>query len=137
MESKKQNRLKNLAIQDNTLVQEMRSRVKNKAMLRESKKIAMQILFKLRELQMTQTELAEKLNVSPQFVSKLISGTENLTLETIVKIQKALDIAILVSYKTEKEGSGYTPVLYTAKASVKANEKVTINASESSEYYWA
>ncbi|MCP4053318.1 helix-turn-helix domain-containing protein [Mesoflavibacter sp. CH_XMU1422-2] len=42
-----------------------------------------------------QKELAEVLDCSPQYVSKLLKGTEKLNIETISKIQKALNIKII------------------------------------------
>lgn len=42
-----------------------------------------------------QKELAEALNCTPQYVSKLLKGTEKLNIETISKIQKALNIVII------------------------------------------
>jgi len=122
---------------DTQLVKAMRERARNKAMLRESKKIAMQILFKLRANKMTQTELAEKMKVSPQFVSKLLAGTENLTLETIVKIQQALDIAILVSYKTKNAHDGFSPILYSVKTTVSENAQISVDPSVMQESYLA
>jgi len=77
-------------------------RVKNRAMLRESQKIAMKVLFKLDELKWSQKTLAIKLGVSPQQVNKLVSGKENLTLETIIKLQEVLDICILETKKQEE-----------------------------------
>jgi transcriptional regulator with XRE-family HTH domain len=42
-----------------------------------------------------QKELAEILDCTPQYVSKLLKGTEKLNIETISKIQKALNITII------------------------------------------
>lgn len=42
-----------------------------------------------------QKELAEALDCTPQYVSKLLKGTEKLNIETISKIQKALNILII------------------------------------------
>ena len=42
-----------------------------------------------------QKELAEELNCTPQYVNKLLKGTEKLNIETISKIQKALNITII------------------------------------------
>ncbi len=135
---KKQEKLMELVSKTDTqLVKAMRERVRNKAMLKESKKIAMQILFKLRANKMTQTDLAEKMKVSPQFVSKLLAGTENLTLETIVKIQQALDVAILVSYKSKKEHEGFSPILYSVKTTVTDNAQISVDPSQMNESYLA
>ena len=46
---------------------------------------------------------AEEMNVTPQDITKIVSGKENLTLETITKLQKALNIVILTtSHSHEK-----------------------------------
>lgn len=83
-------------------------RVKNRAMLRESQKIALKVLFRLDELEWTQKTLASKLGVSPQQVNKLVSGKENLTLETIVKLQEVLEICILETKKQEENSKAIT-----------------------------
>lgn len=80
----------------NTL-QNLKERKKNRAMLRESQSIAFKVLMRLETLKWTQKKLAEKLEVTPQQVSKIISGKENLTLETLVKLQNVLEIPLLVT----------------------------------------
>ena len=82
--------------QSNTL-QNLKERKKNRAMLRESQSIAYKVLMRLETLKWTQKKLAEKLEVTPQQVSKIISGKENLTLETLVKLQVVLEIPLLVT----------------------------------------
>ena len=82
----------------NTLVKN-KERIKSRARLRESQNIALKVLYKLDELGWSQKELANKMNVSPQQISKIVSGKENLTLESIVKIQQILEIPILTTYK--------------------------------------
>lgn len=78
-------------------IQKLKERKKNRAMLRESQSIAFKVLMRLETLKWTQKKLAEKLEVTPQQVSKIISGKENLTLETLVKLQAVLDIPLLVT----------------------------------------
>ncbi|MCZ8091101.1 helix-turn-helix transcriptional regulator [Flavobacterium sp.] len=82
--------------QSNTL-KNLKERKNNRAMLRESQSIAFKVLMRLETLKWTQKKLAEKLEVTPQQVSKIISGKENLTLETLVKLQAVLDIPLLVT----------------------------------------
>lgn len=82
------------AEKSNTL-QNLKERKKNRAMLRESQSIAFKVLMRLESLKWTQKKLAEKLEVTPQQVSKIISGKENLTLETLVKLQNVLEIPLL------------------------------------------
>lgn len=43
----------------------------------------------------TQVVLAEKLNCTQQHVSMMLKGTANLTLETISKLEAALDMDII------------------------------------------
>ncbi len=77
-------------------------RVKNRAMLRESQLIAMKVLMKLDELGWSQKELAKRMDVSPQQITKIVSGKENLTIETQIKLQTILDIPVLASYYENK-----------------------------------
>jgi transcriptional regulator with XRE-family HTH domain len=44
---------------------------------------------------MTQKKLAEMLGVSPQYVSKILKGSENMTLETIAKLEDALGVNLI------------------------------------------
>ncbi len=81
-----------------------KERIKNRAMLRESQKIAMKILFKLDELGWKQTDLAREMGVAKQQISKLVSGKENLSIETLIKLQTILDIPIFASYYESKMG---------------------------------
>lgn len=81
----------------NTL-EKNRERIKNRAMLRESQQIAIKVLKKLDELGWSKKDLADALEVAPQQVTKIVSGQENLTIETQIKLQNALDIPILASY---------------------------------------
>lgn len=71
-------------------------RLKNKSWLRYSQLIAMRILDRLEELGMSQKQLAERMECSQQYVSKMLKGQENLSLETIVKVQDALDMKLIV-----------------------------------------
>lgn len=83
-------------------IQRNRERIKNRAMLRESQKIALKVLLKLDEMKMTQKDLATKMLVSPQQVNKIVSGKENLTIETQIQLQNILDIPVLASYYENK-----------------------------------
>lgn len=75
--------------------EEAQRRRENKEWLRYSQHIAMTMLDKMEALRMTQSQLAERMNCSQQYVSKVLKGQENLSMETICKIQSALNIAIL------------------------------------------
>lgn len=90
--------LKLVSDEKSSALDEVRERLKNRAMLRESQNIALKILMKLDELEWTQIDLAEKMEVSPQYINKIVRGKENFTLETLVKLQKILDIPVLATY---------------------------------------
>ena len=70
-------------------------RQKNKSWLRYSQQIAIKMLEKMNELGLTQKALAERMNCSQQYISKVLRGQENLSIETICKIEEALDIELL------------------------------------------
>lgn len=69
----------------------------------KSKKIAVRVLRTLKERGLQQKELASLLEVSPQQVSKILKGNVNLTLETITKLEKALEIPLMDIPKRQKE----------------------------------
>lgn len=70
-------------------------RQQNKSWLRYSQRIAMKMLEKMDEMNMTQKQLAEQMGCSQQYVSKVLKGQENLSLETMSKIEDCLHISIL------------------------------------------
>lgn len=80
-----------------------KERIKHREMLRESRKIALKVIMKLDDLGMKQRELAALMQVSPQQISKIVSGNENLTIETQIKLQNILNIPILASFY-ERQG---------------------------------
>ena len=80
---------------DTTWLEDAKWRQANAECLDLSAAIAIKILRYLREHKITQKELADRLGFSPQYVSKIVKGSENLTLETICKIQKALGITLI------------------------------------------
>jgi transcriptional regulator with XRE-family HTH domain len=67
-----------------------------------SSEIALRILAAIEDKKdFSQSRLAELLGVSPQQISKIVKGKENLTLETIYNISQALD-AELISFPEYK-----------------------------------
>ena len=54
-------------------------------------------MSRMDELHMTQASLADKMKCSQQYVSKILKGKENLSLESIWKIESALGIDLLKS----------------------------------------
>ena len=60
-----------------------------------SQMIANIMSARMKELGMTQKMLAEKMNCTQQYISKILKGRENLSLEAISKIENALDVHFL------------------------------------------
>lgn len=70
-------------------------RIENKEWLRQSQKIAMKMLDRMEEISITQKSLAERMGCTQQYVSKILKGKENLSLETMCKIEGALNIRLV------------------------------------------
>lgn len=83
-------KLNEISTEDEQWLNEATERQKNKDWLSHSRKIAVKILMTIREKGIKQYELAEMIGVSAQQVNKIVKGKENLTLETISKLENAL-----------------------------------------------
>ena len=66
----------------------------NRNWLRRSQIIAMKMLEKMAEMKWTQQQVADKLGCSQQYVSRILKGNENLTLEMLAKIEDTLNIQL-------------------------------------------
>lgn len=81
--------------QQSTWEEEAKWRTANEEWLSQSFDVAIRVLDTLRIKKMTQKELAERMNVSPQFINKVLKGQENLTFETIAKLSRALGVKLI------------------------------------------
>ncbi|OQP48973.1 hypothetical protein A4H97_29245 [Niastella yeongjuensis] len=77
------------------LLEKIKYRIENREWLRRSAIIAVKVLSALKAQKLTQKDLAERMDVSPQQISKIVKGQENLTLETIAKLELILGIQII------------------------------------------
>lgn len=96
--TQKEKFLQQVKKEDKQTTKAIRTRVAQRDMLRESQNIALKILCRLDELAWSQKKLAEKMGVSPQQISKIVSGKENLTIETQIRLQRILKLPILASF---------------------------------------
>lgn len=71
----------------------------NREWLTYSQDIALALHYYMRVKELTQRELAEQLGVSAVYVGKLLKGGENLTLETICKIQQVVGEQLISVFK--------------------------------------
>lgn len=85
-------------------------RRKNRKWLKYSSNIARRILAAIddREDLKNQTDLAKLLKVTPQQISKIVQGRENLTLETIANLSSALETE-LISFPAFKDSYEILP----------------------------
>ena len=69
--------------------------------------ITVKVLKAMDEQSVTQTMLAERMGCTQQYVSNLLKGSSNMTLETIARLESALHIDLLGSSCLV---DGYQPV---------------------------
>lgn len=79
----------------------------NWAWLKYSTVIALRVRRRMGELGWTQKKLAEALDCTQQHVSILLNGKVNMTLETIAKLEKALDINLIGDTLTMTDGYSF------------------------------
>lgn len=87
----------------------------NKDWLDKSALIAIKILSTLRSQSITQKGLADSIGVTPQYINKVVKGQENLSLETICKIERSLGITLVAVPSYEKSQviiDSFTPLPY-------------------------
>lgn len=75
--------------------EEAQYRVENRAWLKYSQMIAMRVLDEMENKGLTQKEFAQRVGCSQQYISRILKGKENLSIETISKIEAALGVSIL------------------------------------------
>ncbi len=116
------------------LIEEIKFRNANRVWLKNSKKIALEILLKLDELGWSQTELAEKLNVSKQYVHKLLKGNEKFGFEILSEIEDKMGICIFSVNIMNKELRNTNSTVFvfekTGKLSVKPKEGKIVPISD-------
>jgi len=108
-------------------------REKNQAWLTRSQDIALKVLRSLRQQQMSQRRLAELFGCSPQHVNKLVSGKENLTLETISRLEAILNIRLMSVpvFSTTMEVKMYEQKYYSTPDAHLVKQAQAIKASQS------
>jgi transcriptional regulator with XRE-family HTH domain len=76
--------------------------------LKYSRIIALRVLESMDEQSITQVQLAQRMGCSQQYVSTLLKGCSNMTLETIARLERALNLDILRSSLNYTSGYGTT-----------------------------
>lgn len=80
---------------DNESFHKIKERIKNRNMLRYSQLIAYVILSKMDDLNISISDVAEKMKISINEVEKIVSGREDLKLSVLVKLEETFNISLL------------------------------------------
>lgn len=75
-----------------------------------------EITARMDTLGVRKTELAERLKVQPAFITKLLSGANNFTIETMVKTARALDADLRIHLQPRGRTSQWFDLLTEANA---------------------
>ena len=67
----------------------------NWAWLKYSYAVAVKVRSRMSELELTQKQLADAMGCTQQHISVLLGGRSNLTLETLAKLEKALEMDLV------------------------------------------
>ena len=76
-------------------VEEANWRKENAGWLRWSRQLATTLIGYMQNNGLKRADLADRLGVSPQYVSRLLSGTENLSFKSIANIEEKLGISCM------------------------------------------
>ncbi len=75
-------------------VQNAQWRRENKVWLEWSRNVALSLIQYMEDNGLNQKELAERLEVSPQYVSRLLSGTINLSFKSLACLEDKLGLNV-------------------------------------------
>lgn len=67
-------------------------RQENASWLKKSRNVALTIIDFMQENGLSRNDVAQRLNVSPQYVSKILSGRVNFSFKSIAEIEELLGI---------------------------------------------
>ena len=113
----------------------------NSEMLEMTGRIALAIIKVMKKKGLTKKELANLLKISPQSVSKQLSGNANFTLETMAKYGKILGIKFEVT--PTYQGKGVLDDAYSTESTFTFKEKTPsifqkVNSNKQENFqYWA
>ena len=77
-----------------TFVDDAKWRQENASWLRRSRRVAYAIMDYMQDNGLSRNDVAEKLGVSPQYVSRILSGKMNFTFKTISAIEERLQFEL-------------------------------------------
>ncbi len=78
-----------------TFINDAKWRKENEAWLKWSRDIAMTIIDYMQHNDLSRADIANKLGVSPQYVSRILSGNINFSFKSIAEIERKLGISCM------------------------------------------
>lgn len=81
--------------QPSTFAEDAKWRQENEVWLRWSRSIALSIVDYMQENGLSRSDIANKLGVSPQYVSRILSGNTNFSFKSIAEIERKLGISCM------------------------------------------
>ena len=80
-----------------TFAEDAKWRQENEVWLRWSRGIALSIVDYMQENGLSRSDIADRLGVSPQYVSRILSGSTNFSFKSIAEIERKLGISCMES----------------------------------------
>ena len=81
--------------QPSTFTQDIKWRQENEVWLKWSRSIALSIVDFMQDNGLSRSDIANKLGVSPQYVSRILSGSTNFSFKSIAEIERKLGISCM------------------------------------------
>ena len=103
----------------------------NEYWLKYARYITLQVLRAMDDQSITQVELAKRMGCTQQYVSNLLKGSSNMTLETIARLENALGIDLVKSALTYVSDYGSSVPSRPQYLSDSAGEKLDPNIKTS------
>lgn len=104
---------------------DVNERISNKAWQEKAFDIALRVIRYMRTNKVSQVSLAKDMGVSPQYINKILQGKENMTLETICRLESTLNITLIEVVYSNTEAyipeniKSNTPCQFTAQSVAK------------------
>ena len=78
-----------------TFMEDAKWRQENEVWLRWSRSIALTIVDYMQKNSLTRSDIANRLGVTPQYVSKILSGNTNFSFKSVAEIERKLGISCM------------------------------------------
>lgn len=83
-----------------------------------------EMVRRMEELSLSKSDLARRLDTSPAYITKLLRGTSNFTVETMVKVASALECEVRLKLQPEGAHSNWFDIWENSLDAVSPQEPV-------------